>query len=136
MQSVAAIIQRKRGTEMTNQEKAIQAVNVICKSAKLHVINTEEVHEGLTPLLEDMADEVADYYGLEESVMDDYRKEMAVFDGKWESIEVEHITHEQAEETREIIYEMCDAFDRVKDAMKYVRIVAEMLYVWNPLLVN
>lgn len=60
---------------MTNQEKAIQAVNVICKSAKLHVINTEEVHEGLTPLLEDMADVVADYYGLEESVMDDYRKE-------------------------------------------------------------
>lgn len=122
--------------EKTNHRKAEQAVEVICKSAMLHVINTEEVHEGLTPLLEDMADVVADYYGLEESVMNNYRREMAVFDSKWESIEVEHITHEQAEETREIIYEMCDAFDSVKDAMKYVRIVAEMLYVWNPLLVN
>ena len=122
--------------EKTNRRKAEQAVEVICKSAMLHVINTEEVHEGLTPLLEDMADVVADYYGLEESVMNNYRREMAVFDSKWESIEVEHITHEQAEETREIIYEMCDAFDSVKDAMKYVRIVTEMLYVWNPLLVN
>lgn len=122
--------------EKTNLKKAEQVVEVICKSAMIHVINTEEVHEGLTPLLEDMADVVADYYGLEESVMHEYRKEMSVFDGKWDAIEVEHITHEQAEETREIIYEMCEAFDSVKDAMKYVRIVAEMLYVWNPLLVN
>lgn len=126
----------EKKNEMTTQEKAVQAVDVICKSAKLHVINTEEIHHGLTPMLEDMADVVSDYYGLDESVMKNYREEMAVFDTKWECVEVEHITHEQAEETREIIYDMCEAFDTVKDAMKYVRIVTEMLYVWNPLLVN
>lgn len=122
--------------EKTKQEKAIQAVYVICQSAKMNIVNTEEVDEGLTPHLEKMASAVQKHFGLEESVMDDYRKEIDYFRGEWEDAEIKHITHEQAEETREIVYEMCDSLGSTEEIMRHVRTIAEMLFVWNPLLVS
>lgn len=122
--------------KQTKQEKAIQAVQVICKSAKMHIVNTEEIDEGLTPHLEKMATAVQKHYGLNESVMDEYRKEVDYFRGEWKETEIKHITHEQAEETREVVYEMCDSLSSTEEIMHYVRTIAEMLLVWNPLLVN
>lgn len=122
--------------EKTKQEKAIQAVQVICQSAKMNIVNTEEIDEGLTPHLEEMASAVQKHFGLDESVMDDYRKEIDYFRGEWEDAEIKHITHEQAEETREIVYEMCDSLGSTEEIMHYVRTIAEMLFVWNPMLVS
>ncbi len=114
-------------------EKAEKTVGVICKSAMVNILVIGEVEEGLTPNLEKMAEAVKNHFGLDESVMDSYREQI---EGITDETKVPQITNEEAEETREIVYEMCDAADSVKEAMQYVRTVADMMFLWNPVLIN
>ena len=114
-------------------EKAENAVGVICKSAIVNILVIGEVEEGLTSNLEKMAEAVTDHFGLDESVMENYRKKI---DEISEEISVPQISNDEAEETREIVYEMCDAADSVEEAMLYVRTVADMMFLWNPVLIN
>lgn len=118
---------------MTNQEKAIQAVNVICKSTMVNILVVGEVQEGLTPNLKEMAEAVTKHFGLDEAVMENYNKEI---ESITDETKVQPITNEEAEETREIIYEVCDAAESVKDAMKHVRTVAEMMFLWQPYILS
>lgn len=121
--------------KFTNEklEKAEKAVGVICKSAMVNILVVGEVQEGLTTDLEKMAEAVKVHFGLDESVMDSYREQIA---GITDETVAPKITNDKAEETREIVYEMCDAADSVKDAMQYVRTVADMMFLWNPVLIN
>lgn len=114
-------------------EKAENAVGVICKSAIVNILVIGEVEEGLTTNLEKMAEAVTNHFGLDESVMENYRKKIEEIS---EETSVPQISNDEAEETREIVYEMCDAADSVEEAMLYVRTVADMMFLWNPVLIN
>lgn len=114
-------------------EKAENAVGVICKSAMVNILVIGEVEEGLTTNLEKMAEAVTNHFGLDESVMENYRKKIEEIS---EETSVPQISNDEAEETREIVYEMCDAADSVEEAMLYVRTVADMMFLWNPVLIN
>ena len=114
-------------------EKAENAVGVICKSAMVNILVIGEVEEGLTTNLEKMAEAVTNHFGLDESVMENYRKKIEEIS---EETSVPQISNDEAEETREIVYEMCDTADSVEEAMLYVRTVADMMFLWNPVLIN
>ena len=114
-------------------EKAENAVGVICKSAMVNILVIGEVEEGLTTNLEKMAEAVTNHFGLDESVMENYRKKIEEIS---EETSVPQISNDEAEEPREIVYEMCDAADSVEEAMLYVRTVADMMFLWNPVLIN
>lgn len=114
-------------------EKAEKTVGIICKSAMVNILVIGEVEEGLTPNLENMAEAVKNHFGLDESVMENYRKKIEEIS---EETSVPQITNEDAEEAREIIYEMCDAAESVAEAMAHVRTVADMIFIWNPVLIN
>ena len=114
-------------------EKAEKTVGIICKSAMVNILVIGEVEEGLTPNLEKMAEAVKNHFSLDESVMENYRKKIEEIS---EETSVPQISNDEAEETREIVYEMCDAADSVEEAMLYVRTVADMMFLWNPVLIN
>ena len=114
-------------------EKAENAVGVICKSAMVNILVIGEVEEGLTTNLEKMAEAVTNHFGLDESVMENYRNKIEEIS---EETSVPQIKNEDAEEAREIIYEMCDATESVAEAMAHVRTVADMIFIWNPVLIN
>lgn len=114
-------------------EKAEKAVGVICKSAMVNILVIGEVEEGLTTNLEKMAEAVTNHFGLDESVMENYRNKIEEIS---EETSVPQISNDEAEETREIVYEMCDTADSVEEAMLYVRTVADMMFLWNPVLIN
>ena len=99
----------------------------------VNILVIGEVEEGLTPNLEKMAEAVKNHFGLDESVMENYRKKIEEIS---EETAVPQITNEDAEEAREIIYEMCDATESVAEAMAHVRTVADMIFIWNPVLIN
>ena len=100
-------------SQKTKKELAEQAVQVICKST--------------------MAEAVTTHFELDEAVMENYDKEI---ENITDETKVQPITNEEAEETREIVYEMCDALKSVKQTMKYVRTVAEMMFLWQPYILS
>lgn len=120
-------------SQKTKKELAEQAVQTICKSTMVNILVVDEVEEGLTPLLREMAVAVSKHFELDEAVMENYDKEIQSIT---DETKVKPISNDTAEETREIVYEMCDAAESVKDAMKYVRTVAEMLFLWQPYILH
>ena len=120
-------------SQKTKKELAEQAVQVICKSTMVNILVIGEVEEGLTPNLKEMAEAVTKHLELDEAVMENYDKEI---ENITDETKVQPITNEEAEETREIVYEMCDALKSVKQTMKYVRTVAEMMFLWQPYILS
>ena len=40
--------------------------------------------------------------------------------------------HSEAEQVRDVIYEMCDRLDDPKEVMKHVRTAGEIIDIWDP----
>ena len=112
--------------ELTAHDKAKDAIKAISKAAAIHAVVTNEIEEGLTPELEELAIAIQKHYELEDTVMEEYRAEVS------EAIEKEKaddIPHQEIEGAVDVIYEMCNHLKSPRKIMRHVFNAREIMYL-------
>lgn len=114
--------------DMEKREQAEMSVRALGKSAAVSVVTLEET--SLSDQFAYTAEAICRAYGLDGSVMEEFRQEVAkAEDSSW----ADGIPYQDAENARDLIYEMCDRLTDPKEIMRHVRNASEMLYVWVPM---
>lgn len=112
------------------QIKVKQCIQTLMKTAVTVVFTLDECGEELSGRLEETAESLQKTFRLDEKIMEEYRSTVTA------AKEIQKLSSElcyaEAEQARDVIYEMCDCLDNPKEIMKYVRTACEMLDVWNP----
>ena len=116
-------------TELEKKNRAEKAIQTLCKTAIVTIVTMDEVEEGLPPQLEYTAKAIQQEYRLKDAVMDEYHAEIAkAIESTW----ADGIAYRDAEDARDVIYEMCDRLSDCCEVMQHVRNASEMLYIWMP----
>ena len=110
--------------------KAEESVRIIMKAAMVKIFTVDPCGEDALQRLEQTAESIRKTFGLDGKIMDEYRIKVAA------ATEVGIITselyHAEAEQVRDVIYEMCGRLDDPKEVMKHVRSAGEIIDIWNP----
>ena len=111
------------------KEQAAKAIRTICGVAKINVVVTEEIEEGLTPQLETTATALQKNYGLDTAVMEEYRDSIEEVK---KSGTADEIPYADAENARDTVYKMCEELTDAKEIMQHVYNMREILYILAP----
>lgn len=111
------------------KEQAEKAIQTICKAASIYIYLTDIIEEGLAPQFEATATALRKHFGLDDSVMNEYRNgiEKAKTADK-----ADNILFTDAEEARDIVYQMCEELTEPAEIMQHVIAMREMLYIAEP----
>lgn len=114
--------------DMEKKEQAEMSVRTLGKSAAAAVTSLEET--SLSDQFAYTAEAICRAYGLDGSAMEEFRQEVAkAEDSSWS----DSIPYQDAENARDVIYEMCDQLTDPREIMRHVRSASEMLYIWDPI---
>ena len=113
--------------ENETREQAELAIRTLGKSAAVAVVTQET--SSLSDQFAYTAEAVCRTYGLDGNVMEAFWQEVTKVE---DSICADAIPYQDAEITRDLIYDMCDQFNDPKEIMRHVRTATEMLYIWLP----
>lgn len=118
---------------MLNEQERIKAeesVRTIMKAAMVSIFAMDTCDEELLERLEQTAERLQKTFGLDGDIMDEYRSKVAA--AKEVGIITSELYHSEAEQVRDVIYEMCDRLDDPKEVMKHVRTAGEIIDIWDP----
>lgn len=106
------------------------AIRTICRTAVMTDAVEGEYGSDLAEALEKTAEAIQREFGLDNSVMEDYRA-AAEKSKDMKFGEMEEVTPREAEYAQEMVYAMCDKIDDPKEIMRHVRAATEMMRVWS-----
>lgn len=125
---------KERGTIMLDEnsrQNIRRHINTLCRTA-LEVIEVMGIdgESDLVDRLGQTADAIAAQYEMEPELMENFH---AIIDWsrKRISLDKEDICYNDAENTKEMIYTLCDSLNDPKDIMCHVRTADEMMAVWE-----
>lgn len=117
--------------EKSNPEQALANINILKKTAVTVILTIDDAGDNLVNELEYTAKSIHQAFGLDESVMSEYHQ--AINDAKSTvSIVSGPVRFQEAENTRDMIYELCDGLDDPKEIMRHVRTSSKLLNAWLP----
>ena len=112
-------------------EQALANIDILMKTAVAVILTIDDAGDNLVNELEYTAKSIHRAFGLDESIMSEYQQ--AINDAKsTASIVSDSVRYQEAENTRDMIYELCDGLDDPKEIMRHVRTANELLNVWFP----
>ena len=110
--------------------KAEESVRIIMKAAMVKIFAVDPCCEDVLKRLEQTAESIRKTFGLDGKIMNEYRSKVAA--AKEVGIITSELYHSEAEQVRDVIYEMCDRLDDPKEVMKHVRTAGEIIDIWDP----
>lgn len=112
-------------------EQALANIDILMKTAVAVILTIDDAGDNLVNELEYTAKSIHQAFGLDESVMSEYQQAINAAQ-KTASITSNPVRYQEAENTRDMIYELCDGLDDPKEIMRHIRTASELMYVWMP----
>ena len=112
--------------EVRKLEEAKNAIRTISKAAAINAIVNDEVEEGLTPELEELAITIQKHYELDDTVMEEYRAEVSK---AIEKEKAEDIPHQEIEDAVDVVFIVCNSLENPHKIMQHVFNAREIMYL-------
>ena len=113
---------------MTKQEQAKKAIETLCKTASAFVASRDNPEDSDARQLKITAVAIAKEFALDDKIMKEYDE---MIEKTIETSWTDGIPYKDAEDARDIIYEMCDRLNDPREIMLHVKNASEVLYTWD-----